>query len=391
MLVGIVGAPNKGKSTLFSALTMMDVQIADYPFTTIKPNAGTAYVTRECAEREIGAKCSPRNSACTSGTRMIPVEVVDVAGLVEGAHAGRGMGNQFLNDISSADALILVVDASGRTDKEGNPCNDCDPADDVAMVTGELREWLSGIIKRHAVEMSRSKDGAEALRTALTGLRIGGDAIERSLSECGLTPSSRGWTGADMERFSAALLEHAKPMLIAANKSDVNGSGPKVEKLKSKFGDGSVIPCSAVVELALRRAERQGMIEYKGRDSIHIIRRDITGEQESALKYMISFAKERGTGVQDMINRIYFEMLGNIVVYPVEDENRWTDHFGNVLPDAVLLKKGSTAADLAAHIHTDLAKGMLYAIDGRTKMRLGRDHVLKDNDVIRIVSAAKPK
>ena len=138
MQIGIVGAPNKGKSTIFSALTMVEAEIAPYPFTTIKPNFGMAYATRPCVERELGVKCAPRNSLCISGVRHLPVSIVDVAGLVPGAHFGKGMGNQFLNDLIGADMLIHVVDLSGRTDAEGNPGEGFDPAEEVRMVREEM-------------------------------------------------------------------------------------------------------------------------------------------------------------------------------------------------------------------------------------------------------------
>jgi ribosome-binding ATPase len=392
MLVGIVGAPNKGKSTLFSALTMIDVQVADYPFTTIKPNVGTTFVTKECVEKELSTKCKPRNSSCIKGTRMIPVEIIDVAGLVEGAHEGKGMGNQFLNDIGMADALILVVDASGKTDPNGNPCDKCNPEDDVKVIMNEISEWLAGIIKKHANELSKAKNGVEELHNILTGLKISKESIEKSLHECNFIVSNISLSDSNIKKFAETLIKNAKPVLIAANKSDKTGAEQNIIKLKSKFGENNVIACSAAVELALRKAEKQGIIEYNAeKNSVTIIKKDINSMQEDALKYMSNFAKEHGTGVQQIVNKIYFELLGNIVVYPVEDENKYTDHFGNVLPDAILIKKGATTFDLANAIHTELANSMLYAVDARTKKRLAKEYELKDNDVVKIVSAAKPK
>ena len=392
MLVGIVGAPNKGKSTLFSALTSIDVQIADYPFTTIKPNVGVAYVTKRCPDSELHVKCNPKNSMCTDGTRMIPVKIIDVAGLVEGAHEGKGMGNQFLNDIAAADALIIVADASGRTDANGNQCDGCDPSKDVSTVTGEMAEWLAGIIARHSKELSRAKDTASALSSVLAGLKVSGTQVSTSMARCGLASSGNDWAGSGAKKFAQDLLAESKPFLVAANKSDVPGSAPNVERLRSAFGQGNVIACSAAVELALRKAVRSGIISYDpDRRSVKILKSGIPKEQADALGYMIRFVGENGTGVQQIINRIYLDMLDNIVVYPVEDENRYTDSVGNVLPDAILLKRGSTAQDLAAAIHTELAKGMLYAIDARKKMRIAKEHVLNDNDIIKIVSSAKQK
>ncbi|MEM0149992.1 MAG: TGS domain-containing protein, partial [Candidatus Micrarchaeaceae archaeon] len=188
------------------------------------------------------------------------------------------------------------------------------------------------------------------------------------------------------------LLKINKPMVIAANKSDSENAAINTKKLIERFGSEKVFECSAAIELALRKAARQGIIDYTpGARSFNIIRHDISAEQERALSYMQNFVRERGTNVQQMLNSIVFNVLGDIVVYPVEDEGKYSDHFGNILPDAILIKKGSTAQQLAYKIHTDLGDSMLYAIDAKTKMRLAKNYELKDNDVIKIVSAAKKK
>ncbi len=341
MLIGIVGAPNKGKSTLFSAMTMNDVEIADYPFTTIKPNKGVAYATRKCVHEELHTKCDPKNPQCNNGTRILPINITDVAGLVEGASEGKGMGNQFLNDLSLADCLIIVTDASGKTDAQGNKAENADPIQDVKMIQSEISKWTSGIIERNKKTQEIFKE---------------------------------------------------KPMIIAANKFDVPGSEKNIELLKKAFGPDKVIGCSGAIELALRKAAKTGVISYTpGSKSFEWLDKNASPERIRAIKYMEDFLKSKGTNVQELINKAVFELLELIVVYPVEDEHKYSDHSGNVLPDAILIKKGSTAMDLAAAIHTDIAKGMLYAVDARTKMRIAKEHVLKDNDVIKIVSAAKPK
>ncbi len=390
MLIGLVGAPNKGKSTIFSAMTLNEVEIADYPFTTINPNLGVAYVTKKCVDIELNVKCNARNSTCVGGIRHIPVNLIDVAGLVEGAHLGKGMGNQFLNDLASADALIVVVDASGKTDPGGNHCLGCDPSGDIGMVTGEIAEWLCSIIKRHESAIAKSHDSADALASVLTGLGVTKAQVSAAIDACYLPASSKGWSEAEVMKFVRELMKTSKPMLVAANKSDTREAEANVTKLKSEFGDAEVIDCSGAVELALRRAAKQGLIDYvPGARDFKMLKEGIPQEQSAALDYLRGFLRRKCTNIQELLNRAVFETAKNIVVYPVEDERKYSDHGGFVLPDALLVRRGTTAMELAGKIHTDLAKNMLYAIDARTKKHLDREYVLKDNDVIRIVSAAK--
>ncbi len=394
MQIGIIGAPNKGKSTLFSALTMNEVPIADYPFTTINPNVGVAYAVARCVEKELSVKCRARNSLCIDGMRMLPINIMDVAGLVEGAHEGKGMGNQFLNDLAGADAYLLVVDASGKTDSAGlqSGQENNDPVQDVIMVKKELVSWLSGIVRNHMNTISRNPDAAEALHSVLAGLKVTKDQISAAIEKSFLTSSNINWADNDIDVFADNLLSVSKPILIVANKSDSKEAPRHISDLKAKFGDANVIGCSAAVELALRKAVRQGVIAYtSGNRSFEIKKEDVSEEQKKALEYMRAFIEKEGTNVQAVIDRAVFGLLDDIVAYPVEDENKYSDHFGNVLPDAILIHEGSTAYDLAAKIHTDIAKGMLYAIDVKKKMRIAKDYVLKDNDVIKIVTAAKQK
>jgi hypothetical protein len=389
MLIGIVGAPNKGKSTLFSALTMADAEIASYPFTTINPNLGVAYATRECVERELGVKCAPRNSICVRGVRHIPMNIVDVAGLVPEAHLGKGMGNQFLSDLMGADALVHVVDLSGRTDINGNPGEGCDPAEDVMMVSREITSWLAGIITKHIKAISRKSEGGEALRELLSGFNVTEDQIRRAAEAGSLGTSRIAWSEEDTYRFAEALVRITKPTIVAANKMDMSKAGA-LDALRAKLPGHTVIGCSGAIELALRKAAKAGTIDYVPGEAEFKVNGSVSDEQARALEFMVGYIKKNGgTVVQEILNTVVFKVLDNVVVYPVEDESKYTDHFGNILPDAILMRRGSKAIDLAAKIHTDLAKSMLYAIDARKKMRIGKDYELKDGDVIKIVSAAK--
>ncbi|MDE1850951.1 MAG: redox-regulated ATPase YchF [Candidatus Micrarchaeota archaeon] len=388
MLIGIIGAPNKGKSTLFSALTMASAEIADYPFTTIKPNHGVAYVARECVERELKVRCTPKNGICKDGTRYIPIQIVDVAGLVPGAHLGKGMGNQFLTDAICADVLIQVVDLSGKTDVSGNSAENANPAEDVRMIADELAHWICGIIKKHISGIAKRKDGAKALHEMLAGLRVSESQIEQAISACSLTSSNIGWDDSDIGAFSRELLRISKPLVVAANKADVAPPGA-LEKLREELKGFTVVGCSAAIELALKKAAKAGAIDYNPGEKDFGIIGSLSPEQTKALEYMRAFVKKNGTGVQRLLNSVVFDVLKMIVVYPVEDEGKYTNHFGEVLPDALLVERGKNVHDLAAKIHSDLARNMLYAIDAKRRMRVNREYELKDSDVIKIVSAAK--
>ncbi len=391
MIFGLVGSPNKGKSTFFSAATHTGAEIADYPFTTIKPNMGVSYIARPCPEVELGVKCKPRNSLCRNGIRQIPVKIVDVAGLVPGAHLGKGMGNQFLNDLVEADLLIQVVDLSGQTDLAGNPASGFDPSEEVKMVKEELASWISEIISRHINKISKRDDGVRALTEVLSGFKPTENQVSTAAERCSLPTYRITWDADAIKAFSRRFLELNKPIIVAANKLDKSKPGALAE-LKKKLAGITVIGCSAAVELAIRKAEQSGVIEYNANlasDPIKILK-EVSQEQKIAIEYMSRYVSEHGgTGVHEILDMAAFGVLHEIAVYPVEDENKFTDHFGNVLPDVFLMPSGATALELAGKIHTDIAANMLYAIDAKKKIRLQKNYMLKDNDVIKIVSAGK--
>ena len=319
---------------------------------------------------------------------MLPVNIVDVAGLVEGAHEGKGRGNQFLNDLATADAFMLVVDMSGKTDKFGNPSEGSDPSDDVSMVIDELNKWLFGIIKRNLPSIQRAKT-PDALQNVLSSFKIKKEDMDYALQSCALLPAGTNWKDRDIEAFAKALISRSKPVIVLANKMDKKGAQENLERVKSKLSGFPVFECSAAIEMALRKAAAQGVIDYTPGATTFSVTGKATEEQKAGLEYMRKFIGLKGTGVQAALNLIVFKVLDNIVAYPVEDETKYTDHFGNVLPDAILLKKGSTATDLAATIHSDLADHMLYAIDAVKKMRVAKSYVLNDGDVLKIVSTVK--
>ena len=397
MLIGLIGKANVGKSTYFNAATELMAQAANYPFTTIKPNLGVGYARVKCVCKEFGVQDNPVHSMCVDGNRFIPIKLIDVAGLVPGAHNGRGLGNKFLDDARQADVLIHVVDASASTDSEGKsvPLGTGDPLYDVKFVEDEFDLWLASIISRDWNKLAREAESQaqkleNMLSKRLTGLAIEETHIIKALEETGLrSKKATLWKEEDLFNFCKRLRSSAKPMVIAANKADLLGAENIITKLRSLGLD--VIPCIAEAEILLRRATKKGFLHYlPGDDSFTIKSGVILNEpQKKALDAIYSLiAKYGSTGVQEAINLACFKLLKLIVVYPVQDEFKLMDKKGNTLPDAYLLTKGSTAKDLATAIHADIGRGFLYAIDARSKQRVGAEYKLKNNDVIKIVSAA---
>lgn len=393
MQIGIVGKPNVGKSTFFGAATMAPVEIANYPFTTIEPNKGVAYVRRPCPCKDLGMKCTPHNSLCVEGTRMVPVELLDVAGLVPDAWQGKGLGNKFLDDLRQADALINVIDASGSTDIEGNSVEpgSHDPAEDILFLRKEIECWMREIIKNgfskiaRQAKMQGSKPEA-ILFERLQGLKVTEAQIKEALREVPLPEDPTKWDDDLLLKLCEAIRERSKPMIVAMNKADLASKETfsMIEKINPHC-----IPTMAETELALKKATSAGLVDYTPGDATFSIKdgASVSDGQRKALNYMKdNMSRIGGTGVQRCIEDAAFDMLDLICVYPVEDETKFTDHFGRVLPDAFLVPRGSTARDLAYRVHSDLGDKFIRAVNARTKRTVGADYELQDGDVIRIVA-----
>lgn len=396
MEIGVVGKPNVGKSTFFSAATLAPAEIASYPFTTIEPNKGVAYVKTKCPHVELDTSCDPRNAPCDDGTRLVPIELLDVAGLVPDAHTGKGLGNKFLDDLRQASALIHIVDASGGTDFEGAPCEagDHDPVEDVKFLEVEVSHWIKNLLVKDWQKIARSaqfdgKNLEKLLYDKFTGLGFSEVQIKEALKDAELSDKPVEWADDELLSLAGSLQRRGKPMILAANKSDI---APK-ENIKRLKGLASyiTIPTSAEFELALRRAMKAGLVDYEigsGEFSINDPSK-LSEAQLKGLKHIEEVLATIGTtGVQKCIERAAFDLLDLIIVFPVEDENKYTDNDGNVLPDAYLVPKGSTAKDLAYKVHTDLGDNFIRAINARTKRVVGADYQLENDDVITIIARA---
>ncbi len=392
MTIGLAGKPNAGKSTFFKAATMADVDIANYPFTTIHANKGVTYVRAKCPCLERDKRCGN----CSDGIRYVPIELIDVAGLVPDAHQGRGLGNTFLDELRQAHAIIHVIDASGATDVEGNPVDvgDHDPLEDIDFLNRELTMWMHSILKRNWERLARKIQAEglkieEILAEQLAGAGVDEVHVNRALNDCKLDRGNHTkWTDDDLIRLCDAIRTLSKPMIIAANKADI---APPENISDLQALDQIAVPTSAAAELALRSASKSKVISYEpGDNDFNVLTEELSPAQKKGLEKIRTLIKKmNGSGIQECINSAVFRLLDLIIVYPVEDEGKWTDKNGRMLPDAFLMKKGSSAHDLAYKIHSDIGEHFLYAVDAKTKMRLGEKHELNDGDVVKIVSTAK--
>lgn len=391
LTVALAGKPNAGKSTFFEAATQSDADAANYPFTTIDPNHGVAYVRTECPCLELEERCG--NEHCHDGKRYVPVELLDVAGLVPGAHEGRGLGNQFLDELTNADVIIHVVDASGGTDAEGNPVEPgtYDPLEEVDFIEEQLNRWLAGIIDRNWETVERRSrspefDIDEALVELLSGLGASEADIATCLRHIEYPSTPADWDDRARQALASELRRRTKPILVAANKIDI---APEETASALLSIDRPIVPTTAEGELALRRATADGLVAYDPGDATFSIEADVSDQQQAGLETIRETVETYGgTGVQEALNRAVYDLLDQITVFPVEDATNWTDGQGNVLPDALLLETGATARDLAYAIHSDIGEGYLHAVDARSNREISDEQELEEGDVIRIVSTA---
>ncbi|MEX0932933.1 MAG: redox-regulated ATPase YchF [Candidatus Pacearchaeota archaeon] len=392
MLIGLVGKPSVGKSTFFKAATLSEVEIASYPFTTIKANHGIGYVKLDCIDKELNTQCTPAKGFCIEHNRFVPIEIMDVAGLVPGSSQGKGLGNKFLDDLRQADVFIHIIDISGETDMEGKPTEGHNPLEDIKFLEKELDLWYLGILMRVWKSFSKKAEiedtnFAAAVTKQFSGLKIKEEQVKEVLSKMESSERPSRWGEDILMDFASALRKKSKPMIIAANKIDKKNSESNLKKIKEAMQDLEVIPCSADSELALREASKLGLIDYlPGSENFEIKAELSKGQKEALDKIKANVLEIYGnTGMQEILNKAIFDLLRYIAIFPAS-ANRLKDSKGRTLPDCFLLPKGSTALDFAYFLHTDFGKNFIKAIDAKTKKAIGKEHELKHRDALEIVS-----
>jgi ribosome-binding ATPase YchF (GTP1/OBG family) len=390
--IALAGKPNAGKSTFYTAATRSEVDVANYPFTTIDANRGVTHVRTDCPCLERDERCGHEH--CRDGKRYVPVELLDVAGLVPGAHEGRGLGNQFLDELSNADVIVNVVDAAGATNEEGEPveAGEHDPVEDIDFVEREMDLWLAGIVEKNWESVERqSRSPGFDIEAAVTELMTGFGASEYQvaavLREFDYPEDPIQWTDEDREALARGVRQRTKPIVVVANKVDI---APEENVQRLLDLDKPVIPATAQGELALRRGADAGVVDYDPGDEDFEIVGDVSPDQRERLQELqVTMGEYGGTGVQQALDYAVYDLLEMVTAFPVQDQSKWTDAKGNVLPDAFLLESGSTPVDLAYAVHSDIGDGYLHAVNAKTNREVGEDYELEEGDVVKIVSTAK--
>ncbi|NIC00058.1 redox-regulated ATPase YchF [Halobacterium sp. R2-5] len=390
--IGLVGKPSVGKSTFFNAATMNDVPEGAYPFTTIDPAVGEAYVRVDCAAPEFGETCTPSTGYCEDGTRFVPTKLVDVAGLIPGAHEGKGLGNQFLTDLNEADVLVHVVDFSGTTDMEGEATEGHDPREDIDFLEDELDQWYLDILEKGIERFEGQHAGETALEVELaeqmSAFRTTDEEIKQVILSLGLELDPATWDDEDRMALAREIRKRTKPMVVAANKMDTPAAQANYEEITNDpdYEHLTIVPTSAHAEKALKQASEGGVVDYlPGSDDFEITG-DVGDEQAAGLESIREFLDEfGGTGVQQALETALFDELGVVPVFPGSANGLGTTD-GRVLPDVFLLPAGATAEEFAYHVHSDVGDGFLHAKDCRANRQIAADHELDPRDVVEIVT-----
>ncbi|KAF2689146.1 P-loop containing nucleoside triphosphate hydrolase protein [Lentithecium fluviatile CBS 122367] len=377
-LIGLVGKPSSGKSTTLNSLTDATSKVGNFPFTTIDPQRAIGYLQIECACKRVGVseRCKPNYGSCVNGRRSVPIELLDVAGLVPGAHMGKGLGNRFLDDLRHADALVHVVDVSGTTDAEGKATRGYDPSQDIVWLRSEIVRWIQGnlmdkwgSIKRRHVAIKATT--VETLQNQFSGYGSTAAVVARCLDRLALKQPLQDWTDDTIERVVNAFTDEKFPTIIALNKIDHPDADKNIAKIAKMYDPKTLVLTSAISEVFLRKLAKQGFIRYTEGSEFVDTREDLieAGNPDGGglkplddklatrienLKDMVLY-RFGSTGVVQVLSRAA-ELLGLVPVFPVRNIHSFTSGSASstaAFRDCVLVKKGSTVGDVYRKVMGD--------------------------------------
>lgn len=358
----------------------------------------------------------------------MPIELLDVAGLVPGAHEGKGLGNKFLDDLRHADALIHVVDASGTTDAEGKVTRGYDPSVDIAWLRSEIVAWIKGnlwtkwgSIKRRHIAVKAT--AVETLQGQFSGYGSTASVVARTLDKLALKEPLEEWSGtfvvllwtlgrpsplrfqgdgADIgfryaeetvDRVVEAFTDEKFPTVIALNKIDHPDADKNIAKIAKMQDPNSIVLCSAISEIFLRKMAKQGYVKYTEGSEFVDTREDLIADGDpdgGGLKELDEKNKNRIENLKDMVlyrfgstgvNQVLTkaaEILGLVPVFPVRNTTTFTSGANEsankaVFRDCVLVKKNSTVADVARKIMGDAP---IAYIEGAGGIRVAEDQIV---------------
>ncbi|RUS18112.1 P-loop containing nucleoside triphosphate hydrolase protein [Endogone sp. FLAS-F59071] len=284
VLIACVGKPSAGKSSFLNAVSDATAKVGNYPFTTIKPNHGVSYipVSCPCKKHSKEKQCQPRYGRCNNGTRYVPIQMLDVAGLVPGASEGQGLGNQFLDDLRTANALIHVVDVSGTTDASGKEAQGYDPINDIDWLRWEIYSWVynnlkkkwGGIVRRHIAIKATTID---TLQQQLSGYGTTSLLIARFMDKLGVKEPLESWDDEMLNKVVNGFLDERFPTIVAMNKIDLPDSDKNITKIMRKYDQSKLVPTSALSENFLRKMHKQRYINYVEGTDIIETKEDLVG------------------------------------------------------------------------------------------------------------------
>jgi ribosome-binding ATPase len=348
---------------------------------------GYLQVDCACGRFGLSERCKPNYGSCVGGRRSVPIELLDVAGLVPGAHQGKGLGNKFLDDLRHADALIHVVDVSGTTDAEGKNTRGYDPSVDIAWLRSEIVQWIKGnlmerwgSIKRRHVAVKAT--AVETLLGQMSGYGANPKIIGRTLDRLHLKEPLEDWSDDTIEQVVNAFIDEKFPTVIALNKIDHPDSDKNISKIAKMQDPNSIILCSAISEIFLRKLSQQGYIRYTEGSEFVDTREDLIADGDpdgGGLKELDEKNKTRIENLKDMVLYRFgstgvvqvlskaAEILGLVPVFPVRNVTTFTAGSSEskaVFRDCVLVRKHSTVADVARKCMGDAPVAYIEGVGG---------------------------